>query len=413
MKIEEYVSISDAFRDADRQLKQQTARLANKRYDLTQQHNKLQAAQNNKEEYENMLKAGAVTQEEYDGKVKEFDREIDEATGDIQRIKDDLYKIEIQVEVFQGQIDVFLNKVKENPEVAQVATELKVKKHKEKLEQCEKAKKRAEDKKEIIEKIKNDPDAQQNLEEILKLGTRITKLNKIVNATDVDKTSQKYKEAKTELELKVIAINSKKDAFAKIVGGFNEDKKQMTEKVLEDLLKEEAKVGEDGKILVTDMLAERIEKEGQEIGNAERGIEFNENRIQEITGKAPRQAENQGQENLEQEEQEQPEEPKKPGFFTKFKNFLRQLFAKEALLTPGNPERKGQVAQEGKPKDLPDEEKVSREEQQRAAKKAQEFIEYLRANPEDPLLTKIAEPGPMEPVHNQEQKKDDHGEPEL
>lgn len=413
MKIEEYVSISDAFRDADRQLKQQTASLANKRYDLTQQHNKLQAAQNNKEEYENMLKAGAVTQEEYDGKVKEFDREIDEATGDIQRIKDDLYKIEIQVEVFQGQIDVFLNKVKENPEVAQVATELKVKKHKEKLEQCEKAKKRAEDKKEIIEKIKNDPDAQQNLEEILKLGTRITKLNKIVNATDVDKTSQKYKEAKTELELKVIAINSKKDAFAKIVGGFNEDKKQMTEKVLEDLLKEEAKVGEDGKILVTDMLAERIEKEGQEIGNAERGIEFNENRIQEITGKAPRQAENQGQENLEQEEQEQPEEPKKPGFFTKFKNFLRQLFAKEALLTPGNPERKGQVAQEGKPKDLPDEEKVSREEQQRAAKKAQEFIEYLRANPEDPLLTKIAEPGPMEPVHNQEQKKDDHGEPEL
>lgn len=412
MKIEEYVSISDAFRDADRQLKQQKARLANKRYDLTQQHNKLQAAQNNKEEYENMLKAGAVTKEEYDGKVKEFDREIDEATGDIQRIKDDLYKIEIQVEGFQCQIDVFLNKVKENPEVAQVATELKVKKHKEKLEQCEKAKKRAEDKKEIIEKIKNDPDAQQNLEEILKLGTRITKLNKIVNATNVDKNSHEYKEAKTELELKVIAINSKKDAFAKIVGGFNEDKKQMTEKVLEDLLKEEAKVGEDGKILVTDMLAERIEKEGQEIGNAERGIEFNENRIQEITGKAPRQAENQGQENLEQEEQEQPEEPKKPGFFKKFKNFLRQLFAKEALLTPGNPERKGQVAQEGKPKDSPDEEKVSREEQQRAAKKDPEFIKYLRANPEDPLLTKIVEPEPMEPVKNQEQKKDDHGDRE-
>lgn len=270
-----------------------------------------------------------------------------------------------------------------------------------------KSKKRAEDKKEIIEKIKNDPDAQQNLEEILKLGTRITKLNEIVNATAVDKNSQEYKRAKTELELKVIAINSKKDAFAKIVGGFNKDKKQMTEEVLEDLLKEKAKVGEDGKILVTDMLAERIEKEGQEIGNAERGIEFNEKRIQEITGKAPRQAENQGQENLEQEEQ--PEEPKKPGFFKKFKNFLRQLFAKEALLTPGNPERKGQVAQEGKPKDSPDEEKVSREEQQRAAKKDPEFIKYLRANPEDPLLTKIVEPEPMEPVKNQEQKNDDHG----
>lgn len=410
MKIEEYVSISDAFRDADRQLKQQKARLANKRYDLTQQHNKLQAAQNNKEEYENMLKAGAVTKEEYDGKVKEFDREIDEATGDIQRIKDDLYKIEIQVEGFQGQIDVFLNKVKENPEVAQVATELKEKKHKEKLEQFKKAKKRAEDKKEISEKIKNNPDAQQKLEEILELGKSITELNKIVNATDVDKNSQEYKKAQREVRRKVKAINTKKVKFAEIVGGFNEDKKQMTEEVLEDLLKGEAKVGKDGKILVTDMLAERIEKEGQNIGNAERGIEFNENRIQEITGKAPRQAENQGQENL---EQEQPEEPKKPGFFTKFKNFLRQLFAKEALLTPGNPERKGQVAQEGKPKDLPDEEKVSREEQQRAAKKAQEFIEYLRANPEDPLLTKIAEPGPMEPVHNQEQKKDDHGGPEL
>lgn len=412
MEIKEYVSISNAFRDADRQLKQQKARLAKKQYALTQQHNKLQAAQNNKKEYGNMLRDGAVTEKEYDEEVKKFDREIDEATRGIQIIKDDLYEIEIQVEGFQGQIDVFLNKVKENPEVAQVATELKVKKHKEKLEQCEKAKKRAEDKKEIIEKIKNDPDAQQNLEEILKLGTRITKLNEIVNATDVDKNSQEYKGAKTELELKVIAINSKKDAFAKIVGGFNKDKKQMTEEVLEDLLKEKAKVGEDGKILVTDMLAERIEKEGQEIGNAERGIEFNEKRIQEITGKAPRQAENQGQENLEQEEQEQPEEPKKPGFFKKFKNFLRQLFAKEALLTPGNPERKGQVAQEGKPKDSPDEEKVSREEQQRAAKKDPEFIKYLRANPEDPLLTKIVEPEPMEPVKNQEQKNDDHGDRE-
>lgn len=403
MEIKEYVSISNAFRDADRQLKQQKAILANKQYDLTQQHNKLQAAQNNKEGYGNLLRNGAVTKEEYDGKVKEFDREIDEATRDMQGIEDALYQIKIQVEGFQGQIDVFLNKVKENPEVAQVATELKVKKHKEKLEQCEKAKKRAEDKKKIIEKIKNDPDAQQNLEEILKLGTRITKLNEIVNAKDVDKNSQEYRRAKTELELKVIAINSKKDAFVKIVGGFNKDKKQMTEEVLEDLLKEKAKVGEDGKILVTDMLAERIEKEGQEIGNAERGIEFNENRIQEITGKDPRQAENQGQENL---EQEQPEEPKKPGFFKKFKNFLKQLFAKEALLTPGNPERKGQVAQEGKPS--PDEAKVSREEQQRAAKKDPEFIKYLRANPEDPLLTRIVEPEPMEPVKNQEQKNDDH-----
>lgn len=410
MEIKEYVSISNAFKDADGQLKQQKARLANKQYELTQQHNKLQAAQNNKREYENMLRYGAVTKEEYDEKVKEFDREIDEATRDIQRIEDALYEIKIQVEGFQGQIDVFLDKVKENPEVAQVATELKVKKHKEKSEQCEKAKKRAEDKKEIIEKIKNDPDAQQKLEEILELGTRITKLNEIVNARDADKNSQEYKKAKTELELKGIAINSKKDAFAEIVGGFNEDKKQMTEEVLEDLLKEKAKVGEDGKILVTDMLAERIEKEGQEIGNAERGIEFNENRIQEITGKAPRQAENQGQENLEQEEQEQPEEPKKPGFFKKFKNFLRQLFAKEALLTPGNPERKGQVAQEGKPS--PDEAKVSREEQQRAAKKDPEFIKYLRANPEDPLLTRIVEPEPMEPVKNQEQKKDDHGDRE-
>lgn len=408
MEIKEYVSISNAFRDADIQLKQQKASLAKKRYDLTQQHNKLQAAQNNKKEYENMLRDGAVTKEEYDEKVKEFDREIDEATRDIQRIEDALYEIKIQVEGFQGQIDVFLDKVKENPEVAQVATELKEKKHKEKLEQYKKAKKRAEDKKEIIEKIKNDPDAQQNLEEILKLGKEITELNEKLNDKNADKTSQEYKKAEREVQRKVKDINSKKETFAKIVGGFKEDKKQMTEEVLEDLLKEKAKVGEDGKILVTDMLAERIEKEGQNIGNAERGIEFNEKRIQEITGKAPRQAENQGQENLEQEEQEQPEEPKKPGFFKKIKNFLKQLFAKEALLTPGNQERKGQVAQEGKPKDSPDEEKVSREEQQRAAKKAQEFIEYLRANPEDPLLTKIAEPGPMEPVHNQEQKKDDH-----
>lgn len=44
MEIKEYVSISNAFRDADRQLKQQKAILAKKQYDLTQQHNKLQAA---------------------------------------------------------------------------------------------------------------------------------------------------------------------------------------------------------------------------------------------------------------------------------------------------------------------------------------------------------------------------------
>lgn len=91
MEIKEYVSISNAFRDADRQLKQQKARLAKKQYALTQQHNKLQAAQNNKKEYGNMLRDGAVTEKEYDEEVKKFDREIDEATRGIQIIKDDLY----------------------------------------------------------------------------------------------------------------------------------------------------------------------------------------------------------------------------------------------------------------------------------------------------------------------------------
>ena len=131
-----------------------------------------------KKEYENMLRDGAVTKEEYDEKVKEFDREIDEATRDIQRIEDALYEIKIQVEGFQGQIDVFLDKVKENPEVAQVATELKEKKHKEKLEQYKKAKKRAEDKKEIIEKIKKIDDILNN---DIKLKKEFIKRNEVLD----------------------------------------------------------------------------------------------------------------------------------------------------------------------------------------------------------------------------------------
>lgn len=180
----------------------------------------------------------------------------------------------------------------------------------------------------------------------------------------------------------------------------------MTEEVLDDLLKEEAKVGEDGKILVTDMLAERIEKEGQNIGNAERGIEFNENCIQEITGKAPQQAENQGQENLEQEEQEQPEESKKPGFFKRAKNFFRQLFAKE------DPK-----------KALPDpeqQEQVSKEGQQEAPEKKKEessFIKYIRANQDDDVLKAVMEKRREEieqaVKRAQEQKgNDDHGDRE-
>ena len=218
MEIKEYVSISNAFRDADIQLKQQKASLAKKRYDLTQQHNKLQAAQNNKKEYENMLRDGAVTKEEYDEKVKEFDREIDEATRDIQRIEDALYEIKIQVEGFQGQIDVFLDKVKENPEVAQVATELKEKKHKEKLEQYKKAKKRAEDKKEIIEKIKNvKTDKKRNYKIILEgyknIEIDLNKIQKMVlsenilKVKDFSKAKYDIKELANQNNLKGVFIN--------------------------------------------------------------------------------------------------------------------------------------------------------------------------------------------------------------
>lgn len=405
MEIEEYMETSSAYSYIEKSLAEERAHFEKICGEVLIMKRTINTRRENNSTRRAMFDKGLYTQEEYDGAIEPEDDEYKNYVEKYKRSINLMRESRAKVRGLQSEIDQYLEQAKSSPEVAQVATELKEKKHKEKLEQFKKAKKRAEDKKEIIEKIKNNPDAQQNLEEILKLGKRITELNAIVNDKDVDKNSQEYIDANEELKKIVPDIKAKKLKFAEIVGDFNEDKKQMTEEVLEDLLKGEAKVGKDGKILVTDMLAERIEKEGQNIGNAERGIEFNENRIQEITGKAPRQAENQGQENLEQEEQEQPKEPKKPGFFKKFKNFLRQLFAKEALLTPGNPERKGQVAQEGK---SPDEEKVSREEQQRAAKKAQEFIEYLRANPEDPLLTKIAEPGPMEPVHNQEQKKDDH-----
>ena len=373
--------------------------------------NILISRQKNREEqlsiYETMYTHEALSQEEmsdvrreYEVHSENFERELDEKLRK-------LYEIRPKVYGLQSVIDGYVEQVKSDPEVAKVVDDLLEKRYEEKRKEYEAKKDRATGKRVIIEKIKSSPEAQQNLEEILKLGTRITELNEIVNAKNVDKTSQKYQEAQTELAGQVIAIKYQKKEFAKIVGGFNKDKEQMTEEVLDDLLTGEAKVGEDGKILVTDMLAERIEKEGQNIGNAERGIEFNENCIQEITGKAPQQAENQGQENLEQEEQEQPEESKKPGFFKRAKNFFRQLFAKE------DPK-----------KALPDpeqQEQVSKEGQQEAPEKKKEessFIKYIRANQDDDVLKAVMEKRREEieqaVKRAQEQKEnDDHGGPEL
>lgn len=370
--------------------------------------NILISRQKNREEqlsiYETMYTHEALSQEEmsdvrreYEVHSENFERELDEKLRK-------LYEIRPKVYGLQSVIDGYVEQVKSDPEVAKVVDDLLEKRYEEKRKEYEAKKDRATGKRVIIEKIKSSPEAQQNLEEILKLGTRITELNEIVNAKNVDKTSQKYQEAQTELAGQVIAIKYQKKEFAKIVGGFNKDKEQMTEEVLDDLLTGEAKVGEDGKILVTDMLAERIEKEGQNIGNAERGIEFNENCIQEITGKAPQQAENQGQENL---EQEQPEESKKPGFFKRAKNFFRQLFAKE------DPK-----------KALPDpeqQEQVSKEGQQEAPEKKKEessFIKYIRANQDDDVLKAVMEKRREEieqaVKRAQEQKEnDDHGGPEL
>lgn len=334
--------------------------------------------QKNKEEqlsiYETMYKNEAISQED----LSDVRRECEECRETFEQELDEnlrkLYEIRPKVSGLQSAIDGYLEQVKSDPEVAKVVDDLLEKGYEEKRKEYEAKKDRATGKREIIEEIKSNQDARQNLEEILQLGKRITELNAIVNAEGVDENSKEYQAAKDELDKKVPDINTKKVEFAVIVGGFNKDKKQMTEEVLEDLLKGETKVDQDGKILVTDMLDERITIEGKNIENAEKGIKFNENCIQEITGKAPQQAENQGQENLEQEEQE------KPGLFKRAKNFIRQLFAKkDPKKALPDPEQQEQVSQEG---------------QQEAPEKKKEessFIKYLRANQDDPVLKAVME----------------------
>lgn len=353
----------------------------NERESMQKSHgesNVLISRQKNREEqlsiYETMYKNEAISQED----LSDVRRECEECRETFEQELDEnlrkLYEIRPKVSGLQSAIDGYLEQVKSDPEVAKVVDDLLEKGYEEKRKEYEAKKDRATGKREIIEEIKSNQDARQNLEEILQLGKRITELNAIVNAEGVDENSKEYQAAKDELDKKVPDINTKKVEFAVIVGGFNKDKKQMTEEVLEDLLKGETKVDQDGKILVTDMLDERITIEGKNIENAEKGIKFNENCIQEITGKAPQQAENQGQENLEQEEQE------KPGLFKRAKNFIRQLFAKkDPKKALPDPEQQEQVSQEG---------------QQEAPEKKKEessFIKYLRANQDDPVLKAVME----------------------
>lgn len=407
MKEMEFDGISKAYSEIEQKLTEERTRFERVRREWKMHSNTFTARKANYELYKEMRDKKLISEEEFNTYLQSYDKENRLFIQDFKERTELMFETKAKVSGLQSAIDGYLEQTKSDPEVAKVVDDLLEKGYEEKRKEYEAKKDRATGKRVIIEEIKSNQDARQNLEEILKLGKKITELNAIVNAEGVDENSPKYQAAKDELDKIVPDINTKKVEFAVIVGGFDKEKKKMTEEVLEDLLKGETKVDKDEKILVTDMLDERITIEGKNIENAEKGIKFNENCIQEITGKAPQQAENQGQENLEQEEQEQPEESKKPGFFKRAKNFFGHLFAKEdPKKALPDPEQQEQVAKEG---------------QQEAPEKKKEessFIKYLRSNQDDAVLKAVMEKKREEieqaVKRAQEQKgNDDHGGPEL
>lgn len=400
MEIGEYVSISNAFRDADIQLKQQKARLANKQYELTQQKNKLQAAQNNKKEYENMLECGAIKKDQYDDAVEQCDSEIAEATRNIQRIKNALYKIKIQVEGVQGQIDVFLDKVKENPEVAKVVCTLKKEKY-------EAIKAKATAKKAIISEIKGNALAQQKLEELLKLCEKIAKLEEITKDVNANKNSKRYQKALNDIAPIQQELDTKKNDFVERFGWDDKNKKEITKEVLEDILKAEIKVGQDKKISVLTMLDDQIVV-------ADNNIEVANNNIKNVDEEISR---NEKQENLEQnEEQENLEqnEPKKQGFFAGLRNFFKTLFErKPKTLSEGEPVIKGQ---QETPKSKP--EQVKEEHQETPEKKQREdfynrlYVRTKKAKRGDYLISYLVDTNDEKPKQPSNQENDGRGDRE-
>lgn len=200
----------------------------NERESMQKSHGKsniLISRQKNREEqlsiYETMYNHEALSQDEmsdlrreYEVHSKNFERELDENLRK-------LYEIRPKVYGLQSVIDGYVEQVKSDPEVAKVVDDLLEKRYEEKRKEYEAKKDRATGKRVIIEKIKSNQDARQNLEAILKLGKRITELNKIVNAEGVDKNSQEYIDANDELKKIVPDINTKKVEFAAIVGGFD------------------------------------------------------------------------------------------------------------------------------------------------------------------------------------------------
>ena len=356
----EFEGLTEAYKDYVERIKSATERITGLEKRLNIRRINLNFNEQTKKYYDEQKELGIYVAEslytDLQSQQKKYKEEIEE-------ISSELRKEQLMLEPIKQGLDKYIEQVTSDPEVLEYINSELEKGYK-------KSKEGAEEKKEILDQIKNDPDAQKEIGNLIEIAQEMSDIRKEMDGKD--ENSEEYKALQEKLTNKEKEVQDKKEKITTAICGFKKDNKDIVKEMLDNLVMNNKK-DKDGKLNIEETLNANIALENGNIESANKDIKSNELAIQEIIGRTPQQV---GTSNPEKEEPEQTGAPKKQNLFRRIANNIKMLFSKEnpEALPEGEPQQQGQQ---------PAQQTAQQPEQQ------QEESEFIKGLKENPMVNEI------------------------
>lgn len=363
----EFKGLTEAYKDYAERIKSATERITALERKLNIRRINLNFSVQRKKYYDEQKKLGIDVAEILYNDLQDEQKKYKE---EIEKISSELRKEQLMLEPIKQGLDKYIEQVTSDPEVLEYINSELEKGYKKSKEGAEEKKSKAEKKKEILDQIKNSPNAQKEIGNLIEIAQEVSNIRN--EMAGKNENSDEYKGLQEQLTNKEKEVQDKKETITTAICGFEEDNKDIVKEMLDNLVMNNKK-DKDGKLNIEETLNANIALENGNIESANKDIKFNELAIQEITGRTPQQV---GTSNPEKEGPEQTGAPKKQNLFRRIGNKIKMLFSKEnpEALPEGEPQQQGQQ---------PAQQTAQQPEQQ------QEESEFIKGLKENPMVNEI------------------------
>lgn len=331
----EFEGLTEAYKDYAERIKSATERITALERKLNIRRINVNFNEQTKKYYDEQKELGIDVPESL---YNDLQSEQEKWKEEIEKISSELRKEQLMLEPIKQGLDKYIEQVTSDPEVLEYINSELEKGYKKSKEGAEEKKSKAEKKKEILDQIKNSPNAQKEIGNLIEIAQEVSNIRN--EMAGKDENSGEYKGLQEKLTNKEKEVQDKKETITTAICGFEEDNKDIVKEMLDNLVMNNKK-DKDGKLNIEETLNANIALENGNIESANKDIKFNELAIQEITGRTPQQV---GTSNPEKEGPEQTGAPKKQNLFRRIGNKIKMLFSKEnpEALPEGEPQQQGQ-----------------------------------------------------------------------